>query len=43
MFQKHELQMKVDIPFSMQMADQGSVESVVNGLVLHAAWKAFGW
>jgi hypothetical protein len=31
--------MKVDIPFSMQMADQGSVESVVNGLVLHAAWK----
>jgi hypothetical protein len=31
--------MKVNIPFSMQMADQGSVESVVNGLVLHAAWK----
>jgi hypothetical protein len=31
--------MKVDIPFSMQMVDQGSVESVVNALVLHAAWK----
>jgi hypothetical protein len=31
--------MKVDFPFSMQMADQGSVESVVNALVLHAAWK----
>jgi hypothetical protein len=31
--------MKVDISFSMPMADQGSVESVVNALVLHAAWK----
>jgi hypothetical protein len=31
--------LEVDISFSMQMADQGSVESVVNALVLHAAWK----
>jgi hypothetical protein len=35
-------QMKVDIPFSMQMADQGSVESVVNALVLHAALALAG-
>jgi hypothetical protein len=32
-------QMKVDIPFPTQMAEQGSVEGVVNALLMHAAWQ----
>jgi hypothetical protein len=31
--------MKVDIPFPTQMAEQGSVEGVVNALLMHAAWQ----
>jgi hypothetical protein len=31
--------MKVDIAFSMQMAEQGSGEDVVNTMLMHGSWK----
>lgn len=32
-------QMKVDIAFSMQMPEQGSINSVVNNKLMHESWK----